>query len=99
MNLEQFKAEIHRALIPKLDLEKLSRINNTQARHAVASMIGEIIGSQRVPLSLSEQEKVRADLLDEVFGLGPIEPLLRDHAISDILVNGKDHIYIEKGGI
>ena len=99
LNLEQFKAEVHRALIPKLDLEKLSRINNTQARHAVASMIGEIIGNQRVPLSLSEQEKVRADLLDEVFGLGPIEPLLRDHAISDILVNGKDHIYIEKGGM
>jgi pilus assembly protein CpaF len=62
-------------------------------------MIGEIIGSQRVPLSLSEQEKVQSDLLDEVFGLGPLEPLLRDSEISDILVNGKDHVFIEKGGI
>jgi pilus assembly protein CpaF len=62
-------------------------------------MIGEIITSQRVPLSLSEQEKVESDLLDEVFGLGPLEPLLRDHEISDILVNGKDHVFIEKKGI
>jgi pilus assembly protein CpaF len=52
-----------------------------------------------VPLSFSEQEKVQSDLLDEVFGLGPLEPLLRDAEISDILVNGKDHVFIEKGGI
>jgi pilus assembly protein CpaF len=62
-------------------------------------MIGEIIGSQRVPLSLGEQEKVQSDLLDEVFGLGPLEPLLKDLEISDILVNGKDHVFIEKRGI
>ena len=49
-----------------------------------------------MPLSLSEQEKVESDLLDEVFGLGPLEPLLRDLEISDILVNGKDHVFIEK---
>ena len=99
LNLEQFKAEVHRTLISKLDLEKLSRVKSGQARQAVAIMIGEIIGSQRVPLSLSEQEKVQSDLLDEVFGLGPLEPLLRDSEISDILVNGKDHVFIEKGGI
>ena len=98
LNLEKFKAEVHRTLISKLDLEKLSRVNSNQARQAVASMIGEIIRSQRVPLSLSEQEKVQSDLLDEVFGLGPLEPLLRDPKISDILVNGKDHVFIETKG-
>src|SRR3979490_1456148 len=82
-----------------MDLEKLSRVNSNQARQAVASMIGEIITTQRVPLSLTEQEKVESDLLDEVFGLGPLEPLLRDLEISDILVNGKDHVFIEKKGI
>src|SRR3981081_296843 len=82
-----------------MDLEKLSRVNSNQARQAVASMIGEIIATQRVPLSLTEQEKVESDLLDEVFGLGPLEPLLRDLEISDILVNGKDHVFIEKKGI
>jgi pilus assembly protein CpaF len=52
-----------------------------------------------VPLSLGEQQKLQSDLLDEVFGLGPLEPLLRDVKISEILVNGKDHVFIERGGI
>src|SRR5260370_30635586 len=62
-------------------------------------MVNEIIAIQRVPLSLDEQEKIQTDLLDEVFGLGPLEPLLKDPKISDILVNDKDHVFIEKGGL
>ena len=96
--LEKFKTDVHRTLISKLDLEKLSRVNSSQARQAVAAMVTEIIGDQRVPLNYSEQEKIQADLLDEVFGLGPLEPLLRDPKISDILVNGKDRVFIERGG-
>jgi pilus assembly protein CpaF len=99
LNLEKYKAEIHRILISKLDLEKLSRVNSSQARQAVASIVKEIISDQRVPLNYDEQEKIQADLLDEVFGLGPLEPLLRDTAISDILVNDKDHVFVEKGGL
>jgi pilus assembly protein CpaF len=99
LNIEQFKSEVHRTLISKLDLEKLSRINSNQARHAVAGMISEIIVSQRVPLSLTEQERIQEDLLDEVFGLGPLEALLKDPKVSDILINGKDHVFVEKGGI
>ncbi len=99
LNLEKFKAEAHRVLISKLDLEKLARVNNSQARQAVAGMVNEIIGSQKVPLSFGEQEKIQSDLLDEVFGLGPLEPLLRDPTISDILVNSKDHVFIERGGV
>jgi pilus assembly protein CpaF len=98
-NLEKYKAEIHRTLISKLDLEKLSRVNTTQARQAVAGIVKEIIAEQRVPLNFEEQEQIQADLLDEVFGLGPLEPLLRDPKISDILVNNKDHVFIEKGGL
>jgi pilus assembly protein CpaF len=96
--LEQFKAEVHRILISKLDLEKLSHVNSAQARQAVATMVNEIIAIQRVPLSLDQQEKVQSDLLDEVFGLGPLEALLKDPKISDILVNDKDHVFIERGG-
>jgi pilus assembly protein CpaF len=99
LNLEKYKAEIHRTLISKLDLEKLSRVNNSQARQAVSGIVKEIIAEQRVPLNFDEQEKIQADLLDEVFGLGPLEPLLRDAKISDILVNDKDHVFIEKGGL
>ena len=63
------------------------------------SLVREIMAEQRVPLNFDEQERVQADLLDEVFGLGPLEPLLRDPKISDILVNDKDHVYVEKGGL
>ncbi len=99
LNLEKYKAEIHKTLISKLDLEKLSRVNSSQARQAVAGIVKEIIADQRVPLNYDEQEKIQADLLDEVFGLGPLEPLLRDPSISDILVNDKDHVFIERGGL
>ena len=99
LNLEKYKAEIHRTLISKLDLEKLSRVNTSQARQAVSGIVKEIIADQRVPLNFDEQEKIQADLLDEVFGLGPLEPLLRDPKISDILVNDKDHVFVEKGGL
>jgi pilus assembly protein CpaF len=61
--------------------------------------VKEIITDQKVPLNYDEQEQIQSDLLDEVFGLGPLEPLLRDEKISDILVNGKDHVFIEKGGL
>ncbi len=98
-NFEKLKADIHRVLISKLDLEKLSRVNPEQARIAVASMVNEIIATQRIPLSFEEQEQIQTDLLDEVFGLGPLEPLLKDPKISDILVNDKDHVFVEKNGL
>jgi pilus assembly protein CpaF len=99
LDIEKFKAEIHRTLISKLDLEKLSRVNSSQARQAVAGMVNEIILGQRVPLSFGEQEKVETELLDEVFGLGPLEPLLADPTISDILVNDRNHVFIERAGM
>jgi pilus assembly protein CpaF len=99
LDLDTFKAEIHRTLISKLDLEKLSRVNSNQARQAVAGMVNEIIVGQRVPLNFAEQGKVEAELLDEVFGLGPLEPLLADPTISDILVNDRNHVFIERGGM
>ncbi len=99
LSLEKYKTEIHRTLISKLDLEKLSRVNNSQARQAVSGIVKEIMAEQRVPLNYDEQQRIQADLLDEVFGLGPLEPLLRDPKISDILVNDKDHVFVEKGGL
>jgi pilus assembly protein CpaF len=99
LNLEVLKAEIHRILISRIDLEKLSRANPAQGRVAVSGIVSEILAEKRVPLSFEEQEKVLADLLDEVFGLGPLEPLLRDPKVSDILVNDKDHVFVERAGL
>jgi pilus assembly protein CpaF len=98
LNLEKYKTEVHRSLISKLDLEKLSRVEATQARTVVANLISEIIKGQGVPLSFEEQAKIQADLLDEVFGLGPLEPLLRDPKVSEIMVNAKDRVFVERAG-
>jgi pilus assembly protein CpaF len=98
LDLEKYKTDIHRLLISKLDLEKLSRVDNQQARKVVAGLIDEIIRSQGVPLSFEEQTRIQSDLLDEIFGLGPLETLLRDPDISDILVNSRDVVFVERKG-
>jgi pilus assembly protein CpaF len=99
LNFEQFKSDVHRTLISKLDLEKMAGVQNSKARQAVASLVQTIISDGKMPLSAVEKERVQTDLLDEVFGLGPLEALLRDPKVSDILVNSKDVVYIERGGI
>src|ERR1700688_4149949 len=99
LNFEQFKADIHRTLISKLDLEKLATVQPARARQAVATLVNEIVVDNKMPLSAAEKEKIQLDLLDEVFGLGPLETLLRDPKISDILLNNKNLVYVERGGL
>jgi len=99
LDFEQFKADVHRSLISKLDLERLATVQGTRARQAVANLVQEIIAERRQPLSAIEKERVQSDLLDEVFGLGPLEPLLRDPKVSDILVNNRNLVYVERGGL
>jgi pilus assembly protein CpaF len=98
VNLEQIKTDIHRTLISKLDLERLSTVQESRAKQAVSELILEIIAGDGLLLSAVEKEKIQSDLLDEVFGLGPLETLLRDPEISDILVNNKNTVYIERHG-
>src|SRR4051812_40998236 len=98
LNLEQFKADVHRTLISKIDLEKLSAAQPAKARQAVSNLVQDIIADGKLPLSAAEKEKVQLELLDEVFGLGPLESLLRDPKVSDILVNNKSTVYVERGG-
>ncbi len=99
LDFEQYKASIHGALLSKIDLEKLASVDTAKARLAVASLIQEIVLGEHVPLNAAEKDLVESDLLDDVFGLGPLEPLLRDPAVSDILVNNADNIYVERRGI
>ncbi len=99
LNFEQFKADIHRTLISKLDLERLAAVQTGKAKQAVAGLVQEIIVDRKLPLNAAEKDRIQSDLLDEVFGLGPLEPLLRDPKVSDILVNSKDHVFVERGGI
>jgi pilus assembly protein CpaF len=98
-NFNQVKSDIHRNLLSQLDLERLSTVSNGRAKQAVSNLIQDIIAKEKVLLNGAEKERLQADLLDEVFGYGPLEPLLKDHTISDILVNRRDLVYVERGGV
>ncbi len=82
-----------------MDLSKLSTVPNGKARTAVSQLIQETVAMENVPLNLAEKERIQSDLLDEIFGLGPLEQLLNDTSISDILVNAKDKVYVERRGV
>jgi pilus assembly protein CpaF len=99
LNLEQLKTDVHQAVLSKLDLEKLSSVESTRARQAVGAMVQETLAGRNVPLTANEKGRIEADLLDEVFGLGPLEPLLRDPLVSDILVNRADTVFAERHGL
>ncbi|MEX2260522.1 MAG: CpaF family protein [Bryobacteraceae bacterium] len=98
LSFEHVKAEIHRMLLSQLDVEKLSAAKNGMARQAVTALVQEIVAKERFLLNTAERERVQSDLLDEIFGLGPLETLLKDPTVSDILVNHKDLVYVERRG-
>ncbi|MGA7661628.1 MAG: ATPase, T2SS/T4P/T4SS family, partial [Candidatus Sulfotelmatobacter sp.] len=95
---QQVKADLHRKILDRLDLEKLGRSTGDSAREEVLVLIRNSVNSEVVPLSFAERERLSREILDEIFGLGPLEPLLKDHTISDILVNRYDRVYIERAG-
>jgi pilus assembly protein CpaF len=95
---QQVKADLHRKILDRLDLEKLGRTTGETAREEVLVLIRSSVNSEVVPLSFAERERLSREILDEIFGLGPLEPLLKDATISDILVNRFDRVYIERAG-
>ncbi|HEX9111335.1 MAG TPA: ATPase, T2SS/T4P/T4SS family, partial [Terriglobales bacterium] len=95
---QQVKADLHRKILDRLDLEKLGKATGETAREEVLVLIRNSVNSEAVPLSFAERERLAREILDEIFGLGPLEPLLKDPSISDILVNRFDKVYVERGG-
>jgi pilus assembly protein CpaF len=95
---QQVKADLHRKILDRLDLEKLGRSTGDSAREEVLVLIRNAVNNEVIPLSFAERERLSREILDEIFGLGPLEPLLKDHTISDILVNRFDKVYIERAG-
>ena len=97
---QQLKSAVHTVLIQRLDLERLDEIQQTRAgQQQIFVLIQQILGEQGVPLSAVERDRLAQEVLDEVFGLGPLEPLLNDPTISDILVNTCNAVYIERRGV
>ncbi len=95
---QQVKADLHRKILDRLDLEKLGRTPSDTAREEVLLLIRNTVNSEAVPLSFAERERLAREILDEIFGLGPLEPLLKDPTISDILVNRYNKVYVERSG-
>jgi len=95
---QQVKADLHRKILDRLDLEKLGRTQSETAREEVLLLIRNTVNSEAVPLSFAERERLAREILDEIFGLGPLEPLLKDPTISDILVNRFNQVYVEREG-
>ena len=95
---QELKFTIHRKLLDRINLEALSSLAGERARAEIRIAVAKLVDEERTPLSLAEKERVIEEVLDEVFGLGPLEPLLRDPTISDILVTTPKLVYIERGG-
>src|SRR2546427_5648722 len=96
---QELKTTIHRDLLNKVDLEKVATVRDERTRRQVLVVIQELVANLKTPLSGPERERLSLEVLDEVFGLGPLEPLLQDPTISDILVNGAKQVYVERGGV
>ena len=96
---QSLKIGIHRELLNHVDLEKVATQPDDQTRRQVYAVIQELASNLRTPVSAPEKERLSLEVLSEVFRLGPLEPLLQDPTISDILVNGAREVYIERAGV
>ena len=92
------KLRVHAKLIDELDLSALDKMDDETMRRRVRGIIGEIIRKEEMALSSAEEASFADAVMDEMTGLGPIEPLLKDDSIADILINGCNQVYIERGG-
>jgi len=93
------RAAIHRRLIQKLNLDRVTQLDRESVRSEVAQIVENLAGADSTPMTLQERERLAQEVLDEVFGLGPLEPLLKDPSISDILVNSHKDVYVERKGL
>src|SRR5690349_2283602 len=91
---QTLKRDVHQAVLDRVELERLSRLPNDQVREEIATLIARILDDERVPANDQERKQLVIDVYDEMFGFGPLESLLRDPTVSDILVNTSKHTYV-----
>ena len=96
---QELKSSLHRDLLNKIDVEKVATMRDERTRSQALAVIQDLVANLQTPLSGRERERLALEVLDEVFGLGPLEPLLQDPGINDILVNGHKLVYVERAGI
>jgi pilus assembly protein CpaF len=94
----EIKSTVHQKLLNSLTPEQLKTLNKDSVRGQIGMVVEKLVLEEQLPMTLAERERLIEEILDEVFGLGPLEQLLKDPSISDILVNGYDNVYIERAG-
>ena len=95
----ELKTRLHTRVLNEVDLESLNRLDDEVAREQVSKLVRDMLQREKTPLAQAEREQMVREILDELFGLGPLQPLLADPTISDILVNASQSIYIERHGV
>ena len=94
------KTAVHHELIKRVDLDKLTEMgDDPSARQRLLLVVSQLVGQQSTPLTAYERDALAQEVIDEVFGLGPLEPLLHDGTVSDIMVNTHDTVYVERKGV
>ena len=97
--LIDLKVQIHRQLIERINLAMLEKLPRERIATEISQVVGDLLEQDRTPLNRVERETLVADVLDELLGLGPLEPLLKDESVTDILVNGHDVVFVERRGL
>ena len=95
---QKLRREIHAAVLERVELERLSRLPQDQVRQEIATLISRILDEDKLPANDIERRQLAIDVYDEMFGFGPLEALLRDPGVSDILVNTYKQVYVERHG-
>lgn len=95
----KLKSSIHRYLVSNPELDQLPDDPDEQTRDRVLAFIQGVVGRAKLPLDAVDRQKLSLEILHELFGLGPLEPLMQDPAVTDILVNGTGEVYVERGGV
>ncbi len=92
------KSHIHRRLLERLNLSNLDRLDRDAVMETIRSLVRELLAAESIPLNLEERDELIRQVLDEIFGLGPLQPLMDDPSIADILVNTFESVYVERNG-
>jgi pilus assembly protein CpaF len=95
----ELRSQVHRKLLNRLNLEALAQTERARAENEIRALLGQLLAEENTQISLSERESLFAEVLDDVFGLGPLEPLLRDPQVNDILVNTHKQVFVERRGV
>ena len=95
----ELKSQVHQKLLNSLNTDQIKLLSKERVRVEIGTAVESLLLQENIPMNLQERERLIEEILDEVFGLGPLEPLLKDPSITDILVNNSRTVYVERDGV